>query len=219
MPNYAVLPQFRIGQPRLHQHRPGVHRPGPMFFLQGWQIGVYNTITVGADNIRPQPYRMDSTHIHRKCSKTGTFRADNIRPYGGNAMCLKTSNTNLSLCPMALYQEKYTAKPGKKQPETLKTESNRDRLKETPINSARADSEIFCFLRKFGKPRNTVCISDFPNCAEEEKDPLFSRRRFVQRFPNKVPEKSGTRVVPQRFSRLCLLQEAKARFLIIINGG
>ena len=25
---------------------------------------------------------MDSTHIHRKYSKTGTFRADNIRPYG-----------------------------------------------------------------------------------------------------------------------------------------
>ena len=52
----------------------------PTVFLQ--QIGAYNTITVGADSIRPQPYRMDSTHIHRKYSKTGTFRADIIRPYG-----------------------------------------------------------------------------------------------------------------------------------------
>ena len=55
-------------------------------------------------------------------------------------------------------------------------------VRETPINSARADSEIFCFLRKFGKPRNTVCISDFPNCTEGAKDPLLSRRRFIQRF-------------------------------------
>ena len=30
---------------------------------------------------------------------------------------------------MALYREKYTAIPGKKQPETLKMESNRDRLR------------------------------------------------------------------------------------------
>ena len=36
-------------------------------------IGVYSTITVGADNIRPQPYRMDSTHIHRKYSKPERF--------------------------------------------------------------------------------------------------------------------------------------------------
>ena len=60
------------------------------------KIGVYNTITVGADIIRPQPYRMDSARIHREYSKTGTFRADTIRPYGGNAMYLKTSNTILS---------------------------------------------------------------------------------------------------------------------------
>ncbi|MDY4489643.1 MAG: hypothetical protein SPE19_03850, partial [Candidatus Faecousia sp.] len=47
------------------------------------------------DIIRPHPYRMDSTHIHRKCSKTGTFRADYIRPYGSNVRCLKTVNNNL----------------------------------------------------------------------------------------------------------------------------
>ena len=51
------------------------------------------------------------------------------------------------------------------------------------MKSARADSERFCFLRKFEKSRNTVCISDFPNCTEGEKDPLLSRRRFIQRFP------------------------------------
>ena len=65
------------------------------------EIIVYSTITVGADIIRPQPYRIDSTHIHRKCSKTGTFRADNIRPYGGNVRCLKTVNNNLPQNGMA----------------------------------------------------------------------------------------------------------------------
>ncbi|MDY4489658.1 MAG: hypothetical protein SPE19_03925, partial [Candidatus Faecousia sp.] len=62
-------------------------------------IVVYSTITVGADIIRPQPYRIDSTHIHRKCSKTGTFRADNIRPYGSNVRCLKTVNNNFPFLP------------------------------------------------------------------------------------------------------------------------
>ena len=33
---------------------------------------------------------------------------------------------------------------------------------EALIKSARAYSERFCFLRKFGKVRNTVCISGFP---------------------------------------------------------
>ena len=55
--------------------------------------------------------------------------------------------------------------------------------KEALIKSARADRERFCLLRKFGKSRNTVCISDFPNCTEGAKDPLLSRRRFIQRFP------------------------------------
>ena len=63
--------------------------------FKGREIVVYSTITVGADIIRPHPYRMDSMHIHRKCSKTGTFRADNIRPYGSNVWCLKTVNNNL----------------------------------------------------------------------------------------------------------------------------
>ena len=39
-----------------------------------------------------------------------------------------STNTNLPFCSMTLYREKYTAIPGKKQPETLKMESNRDRL-------------------------------------------------------------------------------------------
>ena len=73
----------------------------PFYFRKGnpvreeREIVVYSTITVGADIIRPQPYRIDSTHIHRKFSKTGTFRADNIRPYGSNVRCLKTVNNNL----------------------------------------------------------------------------------------------------------------------------
>ena len=52
------------------------------------------------------------------------------------------------------------------------------------MKSARADSERFCFLRKFEKSRNTVCISDFSNCTEGAKDPPPSRRRFIQRFPS-----------------------------------
>ena len=55
-------------------------------------------------------------------------------------------------------------------------------FREALIKSARADSERFCFLRKFGESRNTPCISDFPNCTEGAKDPLLSRRRFIQRF-------------------------------------
>ncbi len=55
-------------------------------------------------------------------------------------------------------------------------------VREALIKSARADSERFCFLRKFGKSRNTVCIPDFPNCTEGAKDSLLSRRRFIQRF-------------------------------------
>ena len=65
--------------------------------------------------------------------------------------------------------------------------------KEALINSARADSERFCFLRKFGKSRNTVCISDFPNCTEGAKDPLLSRRRFIQRFPKESMARSFDR--------------------------
>ena len=55
-------------------------------------------------------------------------------------------------------------------------------IRETLIKSARADGERFCFLRKFGKVRNTVCISTFPFCTEGAKDPLLSRRRLIQRF-------------------------------------
>ena len=52
------------------------------------------------------------------------------------------------------------------------------------MKSARADSERFYFLRKFGKSRNPVCISDFSNCTERAKGPLLSRRRFIQRLPS-----------------------------------
>ena len=40
------------------------------------------------------------------------------------------------------------------------------------------------FILQNGKQRNTVCISCFSFCMDGEKDPLFSRRRFIQSFPN-----------------------------------
>ena len=58
--------------------------------------------------------------------------------------------------------------------------------KEPLIKSARADSERFCLRRKFEKYGNTWCISCFSNCTDGAKDPLFSRRRFIQRFHNTV---------------------------------
>ncbi len=55
-------------------------------------------------------------------------------------------------------------------------------LKEALIKSARADSGRFCFRKKDGKSRNTVCISGFSACISGAKDPLLSRRRFIQSF-------------------------------------
>ena len=37
---------------------------------------------------------VSKAHCYWKRSIIGTFRADNIRPYSGNAMCLKTVNNN-----------------------------------------------------------------------------------------------------------------------------
>ena len=54
-------------------------------------------------------------------------------------------------------------------------------LKDALIKSARAYSERFCFLRKFGKARNTVCISGFPNCTEGAKD-LLLRKLWLNRL-------------------------------------
>ena len=48
--------------------------------------------------------------------------------------------------------------------------------------SARAGSERFCSQTRFGKWRNTVCISHFSNRRLGANDPLPSRRRFVQSF-------------------------------------
>ncbi|MDD5954779.1 MAG: hypothetical protein PUD38_06210 [Firmicutes bacterium] len=67
------------------------------------------------------------------------------------------------------------------------------------MKSARADSETFYFLRKFGKSRNTVCISDFQNCTEEAKDSLLSRRRFIQRFPGNKKRGNSHGESPQPF--------------------
>ena len=49
--------------------------------------------------------------------------------------------------------------------------------------SARAGSERFCSQARFGKRRNTACISRFSNRRLGAKDPLSSRRRFIQSFP------------------------------------
>ena len=56
--------------------------------------------------------------------------------------------------------------------------------KEALIKSARAGSERFCSQARFGKWRNTLCISHFSNRRLGAKDPLSSRRRFIQSFPN-----------------------------------
>ena len=58
-----------------------------------------------------------------------------------------------------------------------------ENTREALNQSSRADSWRFCLRRKFGKRRNTGCISRFPNCTDGAKDSLLSRRRFVQRFP------------------------------------
>ena len=55
-------------------------------------------------------------------------------------------------------------------------------IKETLIKSARAVSERFFLRQKNGEQGNTSCISCFSFCMDGEKDPLFSRRRFIQRF-------------------------------------
>ena len=56
------------------------------------------------------------------------------------------------------------------------------RLKEALNKLTKAESDRFSLSRRFQKPRNAVCISHFWTRTNEEKDPLFSRRRFVQRF-------------------------------------
>ena len=56
--------------------------------------------------------------------------------------------------------------------------------REALIKSARAGSERFCPQASFEKWRNTLCISHFSKGRMWAKDPLSSRRRFIQSFPN-----------------------------------
>ena len=49
-----------------------------------------------------------------------------------------------------------------------------------PHNSARDSSERFCSKIKFGKRRNTLCISSFSNCNIGAKDPLMSADAIVR---------------------------------------
>ena len=48
--------------------------------------------------VRPQPYRIDRTRVHRKCTKNESVWAANSRPYGSNVRCLKTIYQLASLC-------------------------------------------------------------------------------------------------------------------------
>ena len=59
------------------------------------------------------------------------------------------------------------------------------------LKSARADSENFFTGRTFQKWRNPVCISRFRNCTDRGKEPLFSRRGFIQRFPSLTLERGA----------------------------
>ena len=52
-------------------------------------------------------------------------------------------------------------------------------------HSARAGSERFFPSRRFRKRWNPVWISRFWNRTDGGKDPLPSRRRIIQRFPNR----------------------------------
>ena len=59
--------------------------------------------------------------------------------------------------------------------------------REALIKSARAGSERFCSQARFEKRWSTVCISRFSNRRLRAKDPLSSRRRFIQSFPKTAP--------------------------------
>ena len=67
-------------------------------------------------------------------------------------------------------------------------------IRAAPHNSARDSSERFCSKIKFGKRRNTVCLSSFSNCNIGAKDPLMSADaivrcclRVIPRIPN-IPQ-------------------------------
>ena len=53
-------------------------------------------------------------------------------------------------------------------------------FKAAPHNSARDSSERFCSKIKFGKRRNTGCLSSFSNCNIGTKDPLMSADAIVR---------------------------------------
>ena len=56
------------------------------------------------------------------------------------------------------------------------------KIREALNKLARAGSVRFFVRQKNGKQGNTVCISCFSFCVDGEKDPLSSRRRFIQSF-------------------------------------
>ena len=60
-------------------------------------------------------------------------------------------------------------------------------FREALNHSARAGSERFFPSRRFRKRWNPVWISRFLNRTDGGKDPLPSRSRIIQRFPNRLP--------------------------------
>ena len=71
-------------------------------------------------------------------------------------------------------------------------------LRAAPHNSARKLSERFYASSKFQKRGNTVCISCFSCSTGAVKDPLLSRRRFIQSFLRATPHNSA-RKLSERF--------------------
>ena len=69
-------------------------------------------------------------------------------------------------------------------------------VREALSKSVRADAERFWPSRKFKKWRNPVWISHFFNCTNGLKDPAFSRRRFIQSFPNSRSQSRPPRTPP-----------------------
>ena len=66
--------------------------------------------------------------------------------------------------------------------EALRVKEANHIVREALNKLARAGSVIFFVRQKNGKQWNTVCISCFSFCVDGEKDPLSSRRRFIQSF-------------------------------------
>lgn len=71
-------------------------------------------------------------------------------------------------------------------------------VREALIKSTRTGSKRFCLQTRYGKCGNTVCISHFSYQRLGAKDPLSSRRRFIQSFPKYFMHDKGKNVHTKR---------------------